>query len=289
MFSDAREKLRQETHAALREACGVAEDVSAVRRLLGGLPETDVELVVNMAPGGANTLLFVACQTGRREMVRALLEAGADGRCHTVTRYSPLYIACYHGHQAVAELLLQKFPELAQLHTVERWLPIHACCINGHVHLLETLLRHSYPSRVLREYRTACGQRYRAPFDINELDVTGQSVLYVACLLGNARTVETILSYRVKTLPEENTDGEEGNTTPQTEEPPQDEQAMSPTRRRISYGIQTIMSKLSLSRGGSAESDTSDSGQSPSICPVMLDQYCNNGTETALHAAVKVI
>lgn len=36
------------------------------------------------------------------------------------------------------------------------------------------------------------------PFDINERDVTGQNILYVACLLGNLKMVEIILKFRVK-------------------------------------------------------------------------------------------
>lgn len=247
--------MKQESHAALREACGIHEDVGAVRKILASLPSGDVELVVNMAPGGANTILFIACQTGRKDMVRALLDAGADGRCHPVTRYSPLYISCYHGHLQVVEMLLSKFPELVQLHTVERWLPIHACCINGHVHVLEQLLQYPYPTRLLVTYKTPCGRLYRAPFDINELDVTGQNVLYVACLLGNARTVETILAYRIKPMPD---DDAPETPTVDDDDRSQSEPQISPTRKRISYGIQSIMSRLSLSRGNSTESDNGD-------------------------------
>lgn len=257
-----------------------------MRRILSSLPAGDAELVVNMAPGGANTLLFVACQTGRKELVRVLLDSGADGRCHPVTRYSPLYISCYHGHKDIVELLLHRFPELVQLHTVERWLPIHACCINGHSTVLELLFQFPYPTRLHVTYRVPASDRqYRMPFDVNELDVTGQSVLYVACLLGNVRTVETILGFRVIFVEEpssptlaEDQDGEPPVTP------------MSPTRRRISHGIQSIMSRLSLSRTGSTDSDVgsiTNNITQPSVCPVDMDQYCNNGTETALHAAVK--
>lgn len=36
-----------------------------------------------------------------------LLINGADARVHPVTKYSPLYIACYNGHKEIAELLLR--------------------------------------------------------------------------------------------------------------------------------------------------------------------------------------
>lgn len=52
---------------------------------------------------------------GNKEIVKLLLDYGADGRYHSVTRYSPLYIACYHGHRDIVEILLLKFPELIQV------------------------------------------------------------------------------------------------------------------------------------------------------------------------------
>lgn len=57
---------------------------------------------------------------------------------------------------------------------------------------------------------------------------------------------------------------------------------LSPTRRRISDGILGIMSRLNIgSRSGNNDSTER------LLCPWDLDTYCNNNTETALHAAVK--
>lgn len=60
-------------------------------------------------------LVNSACEVGNRKIVKILLDNGADGRCHPVTKYSPLYIACYQGHREVVEMLLIKFPELVQV------------------------------------------------------------------------------------------------------------------------------------------------------------------------------
>ena len=51
--------------------------------------------------------VFRACEMGRKEMVKTLLEHNADGRIHPVTKYSPLYIACYNGRKDIVELLLK--------------------------------------------------------------------------------------------------------------------------------------------------------------------------------------
>ena len=40
-------------------------------------------------------------------MVRLLLDHGAEGRIHPVTRYSPLYIAAYNGRKDVVEVMLK--------------------------------------------------------------------------------------------------------------------------------------------------------------------------------------
>ncbi|CAH1285512.1 unnamed protein product [Diabrotica balteata] len=234
-----------------------------------------------MAPSGANTLLFTACQIGNKEIVKILLDQGADGRCHSVTKYSPLYIACYSGHRDIVELLLLRFPELVHIHTVERWLPIHACCINGHVSVLELLFHFPYPTQVQKKYRDKSDQwEYLMPFDINERDATGQNILYVAALLGNKKLIDMILSFRVKAT--RITPSDDDDITPSSETA----SIVSPTRRRISDGIISIMSRLNFSRENSSETSETDPN-TKMICPLRIDTYCNNNTETALHAAIK--
>ncbi|XP_015840648.1 leucine-rich repeat serine/threonine-protein kinase 1 isoform X3 [Tribolium castaneum] len=273
---DAREKARLDIHAALRDAC-CQGDVTTVSSLLASLSK-DAELIVNMAPSGASTLLFTACQTGCKDIVKVLLDHGADGRYHPVTKYSPLYIACHYGHRDIVEMLLLRFPELIQQHTVERWLPIHASAINGHVDVLELLFHFPYPSHVLRKFRDGSEQwEYFMPFDINERDATGQNILYMACLVGNKKLLDVILKFKVKATRIQADD----EVTPVSES----SVVLSPTKRRISDGIQSILSKLNLSRDNSSESDVDPN--SSMICPLRIDMYCNNNTETALHAAIK--
>lgn len=58
----------------------------------------------------------------------------------------------------------------------------------------------------------------------------------------------------------------------------------SPSRRRISDGIQSIMSRLNLSSRNSGNADSNERY----LSPLKLNMYCNNGAETALHAAVRL-
>jgi len=118
-----------------------------------------------------------------------LLDRGADGRIHPVTKYSPLYIAAYNGRKEVVEVLLKKFPELASTLTVERWTPLHAASINGHTTVFELLLKFPYPKSNLKTVRDA-DKEFEVPFDFNLRDVTGQTLLYMACCVGNLKIVE---------------------------------------------------------------------------------------------------
>lgn len=144
LFTCRFEKVRQDTHAALRVAIMQA-DCPAARAIIQGQTTSDLECIVNMAPNGANTLLFIACESGQREMVKLLLDNGADCTIHPVTKYCPLYIACYNGKIEIIEMLLKQFPKQVQSLTVERWLPVHAATINGHYAVIELLLKYEYP------------------------------------------------------------------------------------------------------------------------------------------------
>jgi hypothetical protein len=57
VFTDAKEIAQQKCHVALRDAC-TAGDISILKSLLQQLG-SGAELVVNMAPSGSNTLLFM--------------------------------------------------------------------------------------------------------------------------------------------------------------------------------------------------------------------------------------
>ncbi|XP_064112289.1 leucine-rich repeat serine/threonine-protein kinase 1-like isoform X1 [Macrobrachium nipponense] len=301
--ADARELARQELHSALRESCSRG-DVSRAKAILRDLG-AEAEIIINSAPNGSNTLLFKACEEGQREMVRLLLDHGADGRIHPVTKYSPLYIACYYGRRDIAEMLLKKFPTLVNVSTVERWLPLHACIINGHASVLELLLKYPYPEEALKKYWGKTNQfEYEMAFDINMKDVTGQSALYLACYVGNQKLVDLLLKHKIqatKIKTKEELDKErhlkdhetisndsksssrENSKTSievSTELAENSDEVTSPTKHRISGGIQALMSKLNLVR-------TENNPKDNMLSPLDIDMYCNSNTETALHIAVK--
>lgn len=281
------EQIRLERHACLREACSQG-DVTKCKQMIESL-QGDSECVINMAPNGANTLLFLACESGHRDLVKLLLDSGADCRIHPVTKYCPLYIACYNGKTEIIELLLRHFPQQCQSLTVERWLPIHAAVINGHSTVVDLLLKHDYPKNLYRKFKDVTNQfEYEMPFDLNTQDQTGQNILYIACMLGNQRIVESLLNYRVNAKKIESSDEtEQEETAPKTTTVADNSNARAaapPSKRKISSGIQRLMSSLNFIGKSSGENKKCEN----SVCPLNVDIYCNSNTETALHAAVRI-
>ncbi|XP_046975207.1 leucine-rich repeat serine/threonine-protein kinase 1 [Vanessa cardui] len=236
---DALERERVSQHAQLRELV-VRGDAAALQTRLTELGSA-AGIVANLTPGGANTLLYVASELGATAAAAALVEAGADGRAHPVTRYGPLYIACYHGHLDIAQLLLQHFPEAIQQETVEKWLPLHAACIGGHPALVTLLLEYPYPDHLLNTYTDASGKwQYRFAFDVNARDASGQTALYVACTLGNAAVVDALLAHTVPVHQPQTTSAEPVPVPVPAQVPT----VQSPQRASISLGIHAIVSKL---------------------------------------------
>ena len=65
--------------------------------------------------------------------------------------------------------------------------------------VLDFLLRFPYPKDRLRRVRDRNSQlEYSVQFDINQRDVSGQTVLYLACCVGNLKIVESLLNYKVR-------------------------------------------------------------------------------------------
>ncbi len=192
-----------------------------------------------------------------------LLESGADGRIHPVTKYSPLYVAAYNGHREVVELLLDRFPELIDTLTVERWSTLHACCINGHAAIFDLLLRREFRPELLKTLRDRSGDwEYDFAFDVNLCDVTGQTPLYLACCVSNAKMVDSLLGLKVR-----------GRKVSATEDAKRKkrlsgrDQAAAPAAKKT--GIQALISRL---RGGGEEELGEDEAW---INPVLVDSYCN--------------
>ena len=262
---DRQEQEKQRDFYSLLGACA-SGDLASVKAILRG--ESHLSDLVNFVPNGSSSLLFKASEHGQKEVVKYLLESGARAVIHPVTKYSPLYIAAYNGKKDIVEVVLKKYPELINVQTVEKWLPLHAACFNGHAAVLEFLLKYKFPPEVLVEFKDRTGSwLYQLPFDINQRDLSGQSILYLACCIGNLRMVDLLLEYKVKAV---------STTLPAPTEEELQEQQSTPKKVGLSALISKFSSKEEVLRSNEAW-----------VKPVDLDLYCNHESETALHVAVR--
>ncbi|XP_055377695.1 leucine-rich repeat serine/threonine-protein kinase 1 [Condylostylus longicornis] len=259
-------ELRRSKHKDLRQAVLSGKENEVVS-ILKKLNEHEKSIIVNMALEQENTLIYIASQFGYENIVKYLIQDGADGRVNNRTKYSPLYAAITNGHYKITALLLEAFPELIKQPTVEQWLPLHAACINGHDDLVELIINYNYPDHIYTVFRDSEGiWEWKLPFDPNGQDVTGQSSLYIASISGKVSLVNLLLNWRVQIYKTN---------------------AVSPTdnilqaRRNISPGIRKLISNLTEDKGIYSANEV------PTKCPISLNLLCGAAKETALLAAVR--
>ncbi|KAG4071917.1 hypothetical protein HA402_006078 [Bradysia odoriphaga] len=171
-------------------------DVRSVESIIKS--QNDNKWNIDMAAEEGSNLLFLACQLGHKKIVELLFKAGADGMTASC---SCLISAINGGHIEVVQCILNSVPELIQHSTLEHWTPLHAACINGHIDIVKLLLFYEYPDHILKSYRRDFDDdswECRLAFDPNTQDVTGQTSMYVSCLLGNISLISTLLSWKVR-------------------------------------------------------------------------------------------
>lgn len=87
------------------------------------------------------TALYVACQTGREDYVKMLLEGGSDVDINTPETphgWTPLFIACVEGYQSIVELLLQAGASQDELDHLG-WNAKEHAALRGHLPVAEVL------------------------------------------------------------------------------------------------------------------------------------------------------
>ncbi|KAM9601689.1 ankyrin repeat and SOCS box protein 3 isoform 2-T3 [Trichechus inunguis] len=87
------------------------------------------------------TPLFVAAQYGKLESLTELISSGANVNCQALDKATPLFIAAQEGHTKCVELLLSSGADPDLYCNEDNWqLPIHAAAQMGHAKVLELLI-----------------------------------------------------------------------------------------------------------------------------------------------------
>jgi FOG: Ankyrin repeat len=81
-------------------ACSIHETLFPMCLLFCNISESDFLMFITLFMKSLLLHFFhSACESGKKPLVKLLLDHGADGRIHPVTRYSPLYIAAFKGNR----------------------------------------------------------------------------------------------------------------------------------------------------------------------------------------------
>ena len=92
--------------------------------------------------GGASmvTPLIAAVKNGHEEVVRVLLQAGADKHSSGGISITPMHVAAENGHQEVVRVLLQASADVRVIDCAGQT-PLHVAAMEGHQEVARCLLK----------------------------------------------------------------------------------------------------------------------------------------------------
>ncbi len=95
---------------------------------------------------GQMELLHFAARDGELDLVRSLLDSGADVNQRAENRWTPLHFAAERGHVFVVELLLDRGADVGAT-TDEGYMPVDLAAVYDRGSVVELLQRHGRPKR----------------------------------------------------------------------------------------------------------------------------------------------
>ena len=94
---------------------------------------------VNLKNATGETPLHWACIRGHRDVVRVLIEAGADVNVKTSEGWTPLHWAALKGQTNIAILLIDNKADLNAVNK-DRWTPMHVAAFAGELDMIKLLI-----------------------------------------------------------------------------------------------------------------------------------------------------
>ena len=163
-------------------------DISYVNNNLSKVEEVDDD--INVAYGPGTTLLCRACTTGNFEIVKRLVEKGANVNKKSESGKSPLEIAMDLNHTEVSRFLLQNRAQPV----TENFNALHAACSKGQREIAVLVLKHGVNPNLsdgngdgalhhaVRQGRLEiCQLLIRSKSDLNRQNGIGNTPVHEAC------------------------------------------------------------------------------------------------------------
>ncbi|PAA65091.1 hypothetical protein BOX15_Mlig030155g1 [Macrostomum lignano] len=118
------------------------------------------------------TALFIASQYGYNQVVETLVKAQADVNLQQVDGGSPLYVAAQQGHQLVSDSLIRAIADV-DLQELEGCSPLYMASQLGHLHVVNSLVK--------------------AQADVNLKGANDESPLYIASQNDHHQVVDSLI------------------------------------------------------------------------------------------------
>jgi len=174
-------------------------NIDEVKKQLAG----DTRVNVNAPLNDGLTPLHIAAHGGHSDIIKHLIDAGADVTAKIPTGSTPLYLAARNGFAGCVKVILER-----SLHL--RKVPDSVLCAaasNGHVEVVRVLLedgRCNIDARTddgstalwiaaLQGHNDVVQKLVQHGADVNACTHDGRSALYAAAYRGHAKVVETLL------------------------------------------------------------------------------------------------
>ena len=120
------------------------------------------------------TPVKLACYMGHLEVVKLLLDQGANLSTTNNSGRTPLYSACTKGHLEIVKILLDQGANLSTA-TNDGWTPLHSACDNRHLEIVRVLLSNS--------------------IDLGVTTMMGETCLHLACRRDLPETIDLLMAY----------------------------------------------------------------------------------------------
>ena len=131
----------------------IVDELSKTKQLSKAIHENNVDKALHLIKEtgmtvddintriGGITPLYRASYGGKIEIVRALIEAGADVNIERdINRGTPLHIACFRGHLDIVRALIEAGADVNVASDTQNDTPLQIASFNGHIDLVRALI-----------------------------------------------------------------------------------------------------------------------------------------------------
>ncbi|KAI6202441.1 Protein kinase domain containing protein [Aphelenchoides besseyi] len=190
------QKLRQELCAACttnnygQVMTTLSKCTTQNRREILGAGKTDED---------GKSALYLACEHGYSEIVRALLTVKDHSTMDTQSGNTVLHAACKSNNFATIQLVFEAFPEQVDVINDEKSLPLHLACEVGNLEAVRLLMSHKYADGLKNVFeKTINGPSYEFGFDLNAANHECRTCLHLAVENGHLEVVKFMLKFRIQ-------------------------------------------------------------------------------------------